>query len=40
MWLDINTEFHEDGAGIQTTLRFCLIYLRGCKVGITDLRDL
>jgi hypothetical protein len=26
--------------GVQTTLTFCLSSLRGCNVGITDVRDL
>jgi hypothetical protein len=28
------------GIGVKAKLRFCLRNLRGCNVGITDVRDL
>jgi hypothetical protein len=32
--------FMKTGTGIQAILRLCFGNLRGCKVGITDGRDL
>jgi hypothetical protein len=32
--------FMETGTGVQATLQFSLINLRGCNVGITEGRDL
>jgi hypothetical protein len=32
--------FMKFGTGAEAILRFCLRNLRGCSVGITDVRDL
>jgi hypothetical protein len=41
-WNDLQTItfFMNIGASVETKLWFCLINLRGCKVGITDRRGL
>jgi hypothetical protein len=33
------TSFMKIGTGVQGILKCCLINLRGCNVGITDVRD-
>jgi hypothetical protein len=32
--------FMRTGRGIEAILRYCLINLRGCNVGVTEGRDL
>jgi hypothetical protein len=40
MWADILTTAHEIDTGIQAMLKFGLINLRDCNVGVSDGRDL
>jgi hypothetical protein len=40
IWHDIPTKFHKDWYRRSAILRFCLRNLRGCIVGITNVRDL
>jgi hypothetical protein len=36
----ILTKFLKIGTGVQAILRFCLRNLRGCNVGISEVKDL